>query len=166
MKVISINNTSDLKSEAFSKFASTITKISFILLVHAPWCGHCQMLNPKLDEAVNASKDKKVMLVKISDEPYSHLTSAHPQHPLSRLLASTVSGFPTLMHVRAHETPDKTSMIYKMFEGERDTPQLKAFIKDHAKKTKPKPKKAAKTVRFTLPEKTPKPKSPSKQKTK
>jgi thiol-disulfide isomerase/thioredoxin len=167
MKVISIDKTSDLKSDMFGKFASKITKMSFILLVHAPWCGHCQMLKPKLEEAINASKDLKVTLVKISDEPYTHLTNTHPQHPLTRLLTSTVSGFPTLMHVRSHQTPEKTAMIYKMFEGERATPQLKAFIKDHADKvkaskttktTKPKsksptPKPKIKKVRFKLPTK-------------
>lgn len=162
MKVISIDKTSDLKTDVFGKFASKITNIPFILLVHAPWCGHCQMLKPKLDAAINASKDKRVTLVKISDEPYSHLTSAHPQHPLSRLLASTVSGFPTLMHVRSHETPEKTSMVYKVFEGERDTPQLKAFIKEHAEKVKAAKAKTPTTLISAKPSKPAKSKSSSK----
>lgn len=154
MKVLSIDSTADLQSEAFGKFASQATRTSFILLVHAPWCGHCQMLKPRLDAAISASKGVKGLLVKISDEPYTHLTSTNPNHPLSRLMSSTVSGFPTLMHVRSHSTPEKTSMIYKHFEGQREVPELKAFINDHASKpksAKSKPKSKPSSTTSTKP---------------
>ena len=56
-----------------------------IILVFAPWCGHCKALAPEYEEAATTLKEKGIKLVKVDCTEEADLCQTHG-----------VEGYPTL----------------------------------------------------------------------
>lgn len=150
----------DLGSSDFNYFYDNVLGSKhFIVFVHAPWCHHCVDFKPKVEAAhtVATKKHNEHILVKISDEPFRHLTESHADTPLGKLLNANVRGFPTLAHV----TPSPQDI--KMFSGDRDdNTLLEMFLQQTVKDREPKAKKVVKpkpTVKAPIKSETAKPKT-------
>eukprot|EP00892_Ulva_mutabilis_P003381 jgi/Ulvmu1/1414/UM011_0143.1 len=86
-----------------------------LLEIYAPWCGHCQALEPAYKKLAARFKDIESVVVAKMDGT----ANEHPD--------IEVEGYPTLIFVPAREDADIID-----FEGERSLKALTKFIKEHA----------------------------------
>lgn len=134
-------------------------KKSFIMFVHAEWCGYCRMMKPEWNKFVKHAKheakeeekeekgdEKKrkklwsnVALIEIKDEVVSEIMKEKREEKekekekegsmLKTIIQNTVSGYPTI--VLAIQNPIKNTVQVVMFEGERTAEGLGEFLKQH-----------------------------------
>lgn len=141
MQVVKLDKRDDLGKPAFKKFlAKQLGKQPIIIFVYAPWCGHCKMMHPEVDKAIamvkankggavnkasNKTKKQKVVL-KVSDEAMSHLTSEHPDHILADILKQAVQGFPTMIKVSSVSATNNISIA--VYKGDRTAKDIQEFM--------------------------------------
>lgn len=111
------------------------SKPSIVFMV-APWCGHCQRLEPTIDtlekELIQDPLFNKLHIVKVHDEYLSNVNLNAKSYP-------TISLFSDGKHVADH-TEDRTSSSIKDFISNN-------ISKSTRSGSKPKPKKKRKTKR-------------------
>lgn len=116
-----------------NKINSYITKHPSMVSMVAPWCPHCQQLEPILDSLENElSNDNyfdKLKMIRINDEFLNDVsTDLQPQ------------GFPTIsFYVNGQKVDD--------FSGNRNLPELKEYLMNHLKNMKKSSQKANKLNR-------------------
>lgn len=91
------------------------SKKDVLLEVYAPWCGHCQALEPAYKKLAARFKDIDSVVIAKMDGT----TNEHPD--------IEIEGFPTLIFVPAKEEAEIID-----FEGDRTVKALTKFIKEHA----------------------------------
>lgn len=91
------------------------SKKDVLLEVYAPWCGHCQSLEPAYKKLAARFKDIDSVVIAKMDGT----TNEHPD--------IEIEGFPTLIFLPAKEEAEIID-----FEGERTLKALTKFIKEHA----------------------------------
>ncbi|KAL8448677.1 hypothetical protein Emed_003586 [Eimeria media] len=100
--------------------ADTFKSMDVLLLVYAPWCGHCKKLDPIYEEFGKLVADSK--------SPSESLVVAKMDGTANKLAEEKykVTGFPTVWFFKkGSDTPIK-------FMGERTTRGLASFVKQHA----------------------------------
>lgn len=94
-------------------FATEIKKKNHFVMFYAPWCGHCQRLEPTWEQLAEISneQDNNVQIVKVDCTIDSSLCTEHD-----------VTGYPTLKFFKAGESKGTK------FKGTRDLPSLISFV--------------------------------------
>ena len=85
-----------------------------LLVLHAPWCGHCKHLAPTYGSLASALRDVPTITVAQMDA-----TTNDPSEDFD------VQGFPSIFFIPA----GKEKMMY---EGERSASAMLAYVKEHA----------------------------------
>jgi thiol-disulfide isomerase/thioredoxin len=98
-----------------------------VLLIHATWCGHCQIFKPEWEKLVSGnSKNKKIQLLSIESEVFQKLREKDPK--LADYLSKTTSSpqlyFPKIM---IFSKGDK-SIRRSVYEETRSANDLQDFI--------------------------------------
>lgn len=113
------------QSPVVAVVGSTLQSIVFtpdhdvMLLVYAPWCGHCKKLDPEyLKLAKKIRKDELTDLLTIAK-----IDGTSNDSPVETM---DWTGFPTIFYVKENTTAPVT------YEGERTAKALWKFIKKHA----------------------------------
>ncbi|XP_076239599.1 thioredoxin domain-containing protein pretaporter [Calliopsis andreniformis] len=96
-------------------FSTEIKKKNHFIMFYAPWCGHCQRLEPTWEQLADLSneEDNNIKIAKVDCTTDSSLCSEHD-----------VTGYPTLKFFKAGETKGIK------FRGTRDLPSLLSFLND------------------------------------
>lgn len=113
----------------------------FFLMVHADWCGHCQMLKPEWKKAMESLKTS-TPVVEV-EESVLRALQQHPQcRAISKVVSESVKGFPTLARVKTFQSKRKTGKSKKQsggyilnvqhFTGNRVAKDLLSFINQAA----------------------------------
>jgi thioredoxin-related protein len=97
-------------------FENVLGKKEFVLLVHADWCGHCQVMKKDWKKAKQAQKKNVSYVVEMEHTVYTHFVNHHKDHTFSKVLSSSVSGFPCIVRVGVFQ---KGIVDINEFEGER-----------------------------------------------
>lgn len=120
-------------------------KKSFLLIVTAPWCYHCQQFKKNIwnkkkvlgetlqskgfSKSVSVDGDSMAIL-DIEESIVRHLTSEHKEHPLSKILLDNVSGYPTVVYMKyvgSNWKPRPSSKGY--VHG--DASMFKSYMREH-----------------------------------
>lgn len=107
---------------------------SFILFVHADWCGYCRMMKPEWDKFTKDMNDKNktpVSLIEIKDDVATEILKKQDDHLLKTLIQKTVSGYPTIL--LAIRDAEKNTLKIIIFDEERTTKGLHAFVDQYKK---------------------------------
>lgn len=140
---IDVQDEVSLKQFPFRYFLENIiTKQPFVLIITAPWCGHCVHFKPEIMKSMKkfkaqkpvpsktskggSSKNNKVIL-HLSDETMQHITQAHGNTVLGQLLSQNVNGFPTTLGASAIQS---NTMKITHFNNERTAENLSNFINE------------------------------------
>ncbi|XP_003700431.1 thioredoxin domain-containing protein pretaporter [Megachile rotundata] len=96
-------------------FSSEIKKKNHFVMFYAPWCGHCQRLEPTWEQLAEISneEDNNIRIAKVDCTTDSSLCAEHD-----------VTGYPTLKFFKVGETKGTK------FRGTRDLPSLISFLND------------------------------------
>ncbi|XP_076686826.1 thioredoxin domain-containing protein pretaporter [Andrena cerasifolii] len=96
-------------------FSSEIDKKNHFVMFYAPWCGHCQRLEPTWEQLAELSneEDNNIKVAKVDCTTDSSLCTEHD-----------VTGYPTLKFFKAGESKGTK------FRGTRDLPSLLSFLND------------------------------------
>ncbi|XP_043604278.1 thioredoxin domain-containing protein 5 homolog [Bombus pyrosoma] len=94
-------------------FSTEIQKKNHFIMFYAPWCGHCQRLEPTWEQLAKMSnlEDKNVKIAKVDCTTDNSLCTEHD-----------VTGYPTLKFFKAGEAKGTK------FRGARDLPSLTSFL--------------------------------------
>lgn len=97
-------------------FSTEIQKKNHLVMFYAPWCGHCQRLEPIWEQIAKMSynEDSNVKIAKVDCTTDSSLCAEHD-----------VTGYPTLKFFKAGEVKGIK------FKGTRDLISLISFLTDH-----------------------------------
>ncbi|XP_076619033.1 thioredoxin domain-containing protein pretaporter [Colletes latitarsis] len=97
-------------------FSEEIKNKNHFIMFYAPWCGHCQRLEPTWEQlAEMTNKEDNIKIAKVDCTTDNSLCSVHD-----------VTGYPTLKFFKAGETEGTK------FRGTRDLPSLISFLNDQA----------------------------------
>ncbi|XP_043515589.1 thioredoxin domain-containing protein 5 homolog [Frieseomelitta varia] len=96
-------------------FSTEIQKKNHFIMFYAPWCGHCQRLEPTWEQLAKMSnvEDNNIKIAKVDCTTDSSLCTEHD-----------VTGYPTLKFFKAGEIKGTK------FRGTRDLPSLMSFLSD------------------------------------
>ncbi|KOX78633.1 Thioredoxin domain-containing protein 5 [Melipona quadrifasciata] len=95
-------------------FSTEILKKNHFIMFYAPWCGHCQRLEPTWEQLAKMSKmEDNIKIAKVDCTTDSSLCTEHD-----------VTGYPTLKFFKAGEIKGTK------FRGTRDLPSLISFLSD------------------------------------
>lgn len=94
-------------------FSTEIQKKNHFIMFYAPWCGHCQRLEPTWEQLAKMSnlEDKNIKIAKVDCTTDDSLCTEHD-----------VTGYPTLKFFKAGEAKGTK------FRGTRDLPSLTSFL--------------------------------------
>ena len=125
-------------------------KKSFLLFVHADWCGYCKMMKPEWDKFVKGmkseskgkGKDKEnnndshshlsnLALIEVKDTVVQNILQGTRSEMLKDIIQKTVSGYPTIL--LGIQNASKNDVKIFMFDGERNKDGLDTFIIKHLK---------------------------------
>lgn len=97
-------------------FSTEIQKKNHLVMFYAPWCGHCQRLEPIWEQLAKMSynEDSNVKIAKVDCTTDGSLCAEHD-----------VTGYPTLKFFKAGEAKGIK------FKGTRDLISLISFLTDH-----------------------------------
>lgn len=116
----------DVMLEFYGKLSNYLTRslhyLTRIVILIAPWCGHCKSLKPEFDSASNQLKDVSTVML-----------GAYDASEKSPPAGFDVQGFPTLVFL-----PGDRSIAPIPYEGAREAKSIVKFIQKHA------------TTKFTL----------------
>lgn len=125
-----------LKSATFQYFVENVLGLQpFILIVTAPWCGHCVQFKPEIKKTLDGikasnvpykGKEPCVYILHLSDETMQHIVSHHRQSLLGQVVAQNVNGFPTCLLASTINKSNKMNILH--FEGERTSQNLHKFV--------------------------------------
>lgn len=108
----------DLHTVQYTKenFSSELKKKNHFVMFYAPWCGHCQRLEPTWEQLAEISnaEESNIKIAKVDCTTDSAVCTEHE-----------VTGYPTLKFFKAGEN---TGTKYK---GTRDLPSLVSFLDVH-----------------------------------
>ena len=113
MKIVSIN-----KDDAIL-FDNEIMKTPAFVKFHAPWCGHCQALEPEwkqMGEELNEECSDDILLIDVHHEAMPNIKSK---------VTEIVQGFPTLVQILPG------GKIGKQYQGERTKDKMKEWFYEH-----------------------------------
>lgn len=96
------------------------------VLIYANWCGHCQMLKPKWEEAKTMLNDN-VSVIEIEDsDPYKHDKIEMLNNGLNGPQKVEVMGYPTLFKIRDNKL--------EYYQKEREPLQMSQFFNEGTEK--------------------------------
>lgn len=98
----------------FTEHVTKSTEADVLLVVYAPWCGHCKEIMPILDEVAKLYKGDKGMIVAKIDATANELPHAF-----------TATSYPTIFFVHRHAKHSP-----EMYGGERTLAAFRRFIDD------------------------------------
>jgi thiol-disulfide isomerase/thioredoxin len=125
-------------SQSYQQFAgSTMGQEPFVVLVYADWCGHCRDFHPLWKEMLS-DPSSPVNGVEVEESVFKHLTSAHPDNALAKIISGT-RAYPNIITV----TPELETSEYT---GKRDRQSFASALQHHAA-SKPAAKKSAAPAR-------------------
>lgn len=144
-------------SQSYPQFAgSTMGQEPFVVLVYADWCGHCRDFHPLWKEMLS-DPSSPVNGVEVEESVFKHLTSAHPDNALAKIISGT-RAYPNIITV----TPELETSEYT---GKRDRQSFASALQHHAASKPAAKKSAAPAKKSTTPAKkspaTPAKKSPA-----
>jgi hypothetical protein len=127
MKLYDINTHINANKKSLHKFFDNVLgKKKFILLVHADWCGHCQTMKEGWKQAKKVVKRKPgVVIVEVEYTVYNHFINHHKDHTFSKVLKSSVSGFPCIVRVGQ---VNGGNVDIDEFQGKRDQNDMVSFM--------------------------------------
>ncbi|CAL7952314.1 unnamed protein product [Xylocopa violacea] len=95
-------------------FSTEIQKKNHFIMFYAPWCGHCQRLEPTWEQLAEMSnQEDNIKIAKVDCTTDNSLCTEHD-----------VTGYPTLKFFKAGEVKGTK------FRGSRDLPSLTSFLSD------------------------------------
>lgn len=104
-----------------------------VVLVHATWCGHCQVFEPEWKKLVSrfAKKNKQgkeIQFFSIESEVYNKIAEADQKFSdrLTKTASSPQMYFPKIMLF----TKGKSSIRRKVYDGSRTADDLEKYITD------------------------------------
>lgn len=96
------------------------------VLIYANWCGHCQMLKPKWDEA-KTMLNERVSVIEIEDsDPYKNDKIDMLNNELNGSQKVEVMGYPTLFKIRDNKL--------EYYQKEREPLQMSQFFNEGTEK--------------------------------
>lgn len=96
------------------------------VLIYANWCGHCQMLKPKWDEA-KTMLNERVSVIEIEDsDPYKNDKLEMLNNELNGSQKVEVMGYPTLFKIRNNKL--------EYYQKEREPLQMSQFFNEGTEK--------------------------------
>lgn len=101
-----------------------------VVLVHATWCGHCQVFEPEWKKLVSRfgknSKGKGVQFFSIESEVYNKIAESDPKFStrLTKTASSPQMYFPKIMLF----TKGEKAIRRKVYEGARTADDLQKYI--------------------------------------
>jgi len=138
---INVQDQAALSKYPFKYFLEDVlTKQPFVLIVTAPWCGHCVHFKPEIAKSMKTLKAKKPVssttkkggnvkknkvILHLSDDTMQHITQSHSNSVLGKLLSQNVNGFPTTLGASAL---NRNTMNINHFNKERTAENLSSFI--------------------------------------
>ncbi len=132
-----LKNPKQLEKETVNKLQKDVFgKRSFIVFVHADWCGHCVRMLPEWNKfAEKAKNDANFDIIDISSDSHSLLLSKKLPF-ISELLHKTVRGYPTIFMVSQSNSDSDEKMESKVefFEDERTAGNLSKFVRKNLPK--------------------------------
>lgn len=117
-------------SNAIKAFDETLGSKDMVIMVHAPWCGHCKSFLPTFQNAVRSLEGvKNARVIELRDTDIaSCISSGKKDSGLKKAIFSAVNGYPTLLYLRTTTRPAKVSI----FQRPRDESNVQAFIRHHS----------------------------------
>ena len=96
------------------------------VLIYANWCGHCQMLKPKWEEA-KKMLNHNVSVIEIEDsDPYKHDKIEMLNNELNGEQKVEVMGYPTLFKIQDNKL--------EYYQKEREPSQMSQFFNEGTEK--------------------------------
>jgi thiol-disulfide isomerase/thioredoxin len=128
------NSPIDVKTRVFKNLCDTIVgKKTFLILVHATWCGHCLHLTESEGQGKKSVWEKlletypDVYIVTIEYDAAVEIQKKK-NCLLARILSHSVKGFPFIAKISPVDAT-KTINVYPYDKPNRDLKSLKSFVK-------------------------------------
>ena len=121
--IISLNSVDDIKKNEKKIKLYTEKDNSFIILVHATWCGHCRKMIPIWDSVKN---NKSIPIFEIEDSAMKHILSnkEYENSLLNTILDNVVRYYPTLLFVDSRDD----NIGYYVMDDVKNEKNLKSFL--------------------------------------
>jgi thiol-disulfide isomerase/thioredoxin len=141
--ILTLNNASDVNAQSLKKLEKLVSKENTVILNHATWCGHCHMFRPQWEQfKTNQPFGKQLNIVEVESSALEQIKQN--QKLYKRVVPKDgMVYFPMIVVFVKKENKASDKKIY---EGSRNSEDLKKYLEGKIVATKATVKKSKKTT--------------------